>query len=310
MKKNRIILLLAVVLWLTSSVSAATIDRIAVRSEAMKKEIPVVVIVPDAAKSGVRMPVLYLLHGYSGDQETWLNVKPSLPQMADRDSVIVVCPDGENSWYWDSPKDPSSRFETFVARELIDYVDAHYPTRGDRSGRAITGLSMGGHGGLWLSFRHKDTFGAGGSTSGGVDIRPFPENWEMAKQLGEEATNRKTWDDHTVMTQLDSISNGDLALVIDCGYDDFFFDVNNKLHEALRERGIEHDYTVRPGVHNGPYWTNSIDYQWLFFKKFFDHSGRSRPTGLKEIIRCPSEGVPDVVFGPEYFFSDVSCSVV
>ena len=96
MKKNRIILLLAVVLWLTSSVSAATIDRIAVRSEAMKKEIPVVVIVPDAAKSGVRMPVLYLLHGYSGDQETWLNVKPSLPQMADRDSVIVVCPDGDD----------------------------------------------------------------------------------------------------------------------------------------------------------------------------------------------------------------------
>ena len=96
----------------------------------------------------------------------------------------------------------------------------------------------------------------------------------MAKQLGEEATNRKTWDDHTVMTQLDSISNGDLALVIDCGYDDFFFDVNNKLHEALRERGIEHDYTVRPGVHNGPYWTNSIDYQWLFFKKFFDRPGR------------------------------------
>ena len=252
MKKNRMILLLAVVLWLTSSVSAATVDRIAVRSEAMKKEIPVVVIVPDAAKSGVRMPVLYLLHGYSGDQETWLNVKPSLPQMADRDSVIVVCPDGENSWYWDSPKDPSSRFETFVARELIDYVDAHYPTRGDRSGRAITGLSMGGHGGLWLSFRHKDTFGAGGSTSGGVDIRPFPENWEMAKQLGEEATNRKTWDDHTVMTQLDSISNGDLALVIDCGYDDFFFDVNNKLHEALRERGIEHDYTCVPAFTTDP----------------------------------------------------------
>ena len=101
MKKNRIILSLAVVLWLTSSVSAATIDRIAVRSEAMKKEISVVVIVPDAAKSGVRMPVLYLLHGYSGDQETWLNVKPSLPQkplgffrtsFAPLISIIVVIP--------------------------------------------------------------------------------------------------------------------------------------------------------------------------------------------------------------------------
>ena len=51
MKKNRIILLLAAVLWLASSVSAATVERIAVRSEAMKKDIPVVVIVPDAAKS-------------------------------------------------------------------------------------------------------------------------------------------------------------------------------------------------------------------------------------------------------------------
>ena len=55
MKKNRIILLLAAVLWLASSVSAATVERIAVRSEAMKKDIPVVVIVPDAAKSGVKI---------------------------------------------------------------------------------------------------------------------------------------------------------------------------------------------------------------------------------------------------------------
>ena len=35
------------------------------------------------------------------------------------------------------------------------------------------------------TIRHKDVFGAGGSTSGGVDIRPFPNNWEMKKQLGE-----------------------------------------------------------------------------------------------------------------------------
>ena len=114
----------------------------------MKKEIPVVVIVPDAAKSGVRMPVLYLLHGYSGDQETWLNVKPSLPQMADRDSVIVVCPDGENSWYWDSPKDPSSRFETFVARELIDYVDAHC---GFRSATRIRSAPADRRAAAWIS---------------------------------------------------------------------------------------------------------------------------------------------------------------
>ena len=50
---------------------------------------------------------------------------------------------------------------------------------------------MGGHGAMWNAIRHKDTFGAGGSTSGGVDIRPFPLNWDMSKQLGEFAYNKK-----------------------------------------------------------------------------------------------------------------------
>ena len=40
---------------------------------------------------------------------------------------------------------------------------------------------MGGHGAMWLGIRHKDVFGAAGSTSGGVDIRPFPQNWSMNK---------------------------------------------------------------------------------------------------------------------------------
>ena len=38
-------------------------------------------------------------------------------------------------------------------------------------------LSMGGHGALWNAIRHSDIFGAAGSMSGGVDIRPFPDNW-------------------------------------------------------------------------------------------------------------------------------------
>ena len=118
-------------------------------------------------------------------------MKPELKDIADRDGLIFVCPDGKNSWYWDSPKDPSYRYETFVSSELVKYIDSEYSTVKDRSGRAITGLSMGGHGAMWLSFRHKDVFGAAGSTSGGVDIRPFPNNWEMNKLLGNESDNQE-----------------------------------------------------------------------------------------------------------------------
>ncbi len=262
-------LIIAAALIIPLNTFAARIDTLTVKSEKMNKGIEVVVIVPDKAINNQACPTLYLLHGYSGDARTWINIKPELPQMAEKDGVIVVCPDGENSWYWDSPNNPDSQFETFVSKELVEYIDTNYSTIKNRNGRAITGLSMGGHGGLWLSIRHKDIFGAGGATSGGVDIRPFPNNWEMKKQLGERDENKELWDKHTVINQLDKINNGDLAIIFDCGTNDFFFEVNNNLHAELLKRGISHDYITRPGIHDGKYWNNSIEYQWLYFCKFF-----------------------------------------
>lgn len=184
--------------------------------------------------------------------------------------MIIVCPDGMNSWYWDSPEVPTSRYETFVGSELVSYVDSHFPTIKDRKGRAITGLSMGGHGALWLACRHKEIFGAMGSTSGGVDIRPFNTNWGIKILLGDYDTHKQIWEDHTAITQVDKIANGDLAIIIDCGVDDFFLEVNKSLHQYLLDRKIDHDFIIRPGMHNWAYWNNSMDYQLMFFDKFFN----------------------------------------
>ena len=122
-------------------------------------------------------------------------------------------------------------------------------------------LSMGGHGGMWLSIRHQDIFGGGGSMSGGLDIRPFPDSWNMKARLGEYASNKEVWDNHTVINQLDRLKDGSLAIIIDCGADDFFLQVNKAAHEALLKRGIGHDFIIRPGAHNPRYWNNAIDYQ-------------------------------------------------
>jgi len=65
------------------------------------------------------------------------------------------------------------------------------------------------------------------------------------------------------------LHNGDLALIFDCGTSDFFLTVNRNLHQLLLDKKIDHDYTERPGGHNGQYWKNSIDYQVLFFWKYF-----------------------------------------
>lgn len=265
--------LLSAVLFLLCNISilcAQTVDTVEVYSDKMQKNIKNVVVLPAGYDKGENYPVLYLLHGHGGRYDSWIKrTKKTLPQEATQWNMIVVCPDGQNSWYWDSPIDPKMQFETYVSKELVNYIDTHYKTIKSPKGRAITGLSMGGHGGLWLGINHPDVFGACGSMSGGVDIRPFPNNWHMKDRLGIYKQNKEVWENHTVITQLSKIEPNTLAIIIDCGKDDFFYEVNQSLHKELLYKNIPHDYIVRPGAHNHEYWGNAIDYQMMFFSKFF-----------------------------------------
>lgn len=261
--------LLFSLIWCLSLVQlhAAVTDTLKVYSPSMERQIRVNVIHPE--KTAQACPTIYLLHGYGGNADSWLTIKPELKEYADRHQLIIVCPDGENSWYWDSPLNPQSQFETFVSKELISYIDSHYPTIHSKYARAIAGLSMGGHGAMWLSMRHPNLFGAAGSMSGGVDIRPFPENWDMKKQIGEKANFPERWESYTAISQISRIKPGDVALILCCGYDDFFFQVNCEFHKQLLSHGITHDFLVNAGAHNIAYWANVIDYELLFFIKFF-----------------------------------------
>ncbi len=253
-----------------TSALSATVDTVNVFSDKMNQHVKVVVIKPDAYNGEIAYPVLYLLHGYSDKYDGWVSRVPHVKELADLYGMMIVCPDGAyGSWYWDSPIDPSFQYETFVVRELITWIDQTYRTVVSREGRAITGLSMGGHGGLYLGFRNQDVFGACGSMSGGVDIRPFPNDWDMANRLGKQSEHPGRWDEHTVMGQLHLLTPGTLKIIIDCGTGDFFYEVNERLHKELLYRNIPHDYISRPGVHNWEYWSNAIRYQALFFHDFF-----------------------------------------
>lgn len=250
--------------------SAAKVDTVSVYSHSMDKDIKTVVVTPDSYSNLKKLPTVYLLHGYSGNYGSWVNDGPEVSNLSDMHDVIVVCPDGEfGSWYFDSPVDSKMMYETFVSKELVEWVDKNYNTVASRKGRAITGLSMGGHGGLYLGFRHQDVFGACGSMSGGVDIRPFPNNWDMAQRLGKQSEHPENWEKNTVINQLHLLTPNSIKIIIDCGTEDFFYDVNVKLHEELNYRNIPHDFISRPGAHNWPYWQNAVKYQFLFFSEYF-----------------------------------------
>jgi enterochelin esterase-like enzyme len=72
-----------------------------------------------------------------------------------------------------------------------------------------------------------------------------------------------------VINMLHLLTPNSLALIIDCGTDDFFYQVNKKLHEKMLYNNIQHDYIERPGGHTWDYWKSAIDYQALYFSKFF-----------------------------------------
>ena len=249
---------------------SATVDTVSVFSDKMDKYIKAVVIKPESYNAQAAFPVLYLLHGYSDRYDGWVQKAPNVKELSDYYGMMIVCPDGAfGSWYLDSPVDSSFQFETFVSKELVSWIDKNYNTIDSREGRAITGLSMGGHGGLYLGFRNQDVFGACGSMSGGVDIRPFPTNWDLGKRLGKQSEYPERWEEHTVMGLLHLLTPGSLKIVIDCGTDDFFYEVNERLHRELLYHNIPHDYISRPGAHNWEYWSNAIKYQVLFFHEYF-----------------------------------------
>lgn len=250
-------------------VFASKVDTVVTRSAAMKKDIKAVVITPDNYDKTKQYPVVYLLHGYSDNYTVWPKAQ-AVVKSADQYNQIVVCADGGfSSWYWDSPVDPSFKYETYISKELVAWVDDHYSTIKSAGGRAIAGLSMGGHGALYLAIKHPDVFGATGSMSGGVDIRPFPNNWDMAKRLGKYAEAPDLWEKNTVINMLHLIQPKTLSIIIDCGTEDFFYEVNQELHRQLLYRNIPHDYIIRPGGHTWPYWENAVKYQLLFFHSFF-----------------------------------------
>lgn len=263
---------LSIVSFLSLQLSfAASVDTATIYSNAMHISKKCVVILPTSAKKSEAFPTVYLLHGYSGDYSNWIKKIPSIKEYADEYRIIIVCPDGDySSWYVDSPVDASMKYETYIAKEVPAYIESHYPVIKDRNARAITGLSMGGHGALLLGFRHADFFGACGSMSGVVDISLFKKSYDLIQRIGDSVSHADDWKEYSVINVVEQYPKDSLAIIFDCGWSDPFFSSNQRLHEKLLRMKIPHDYIERPGTHNWAYWGNAVQYQLLFFRKFFD----------------------------------------
>lgn len=238
---------------IVASAFAAKIEYIDFQSESMQKSVPVSVILPDAYETdaNVRFPVVFALHGHSGESKNFYQARPGglLPNLADQYGFIAVCPDGGyGSWWIDSPVNPKIKYETLVVKEVLPFVDEKYRTLANKKHRAIFGVSMGGHGACYIGFRHTDLFGAVGNIVGGVNLTPYPHQWGLDDVLGSPDEHPGNWRDFSALSQAKNIGNGDVELVSICGTADFFLLPNRAMHDMLSQNNVRHTYVEMRGA--------------------------------------------------------------
>jgi enterochelin esterase-like enzyme len=114
-----------------------------------------------------RYPVIYALHGFSIGAEQWLKElhAPETIEAAfakGTPEMILVFPDSKNEYggAFYSSSAVTGDFESFVADELIAYIDRRYRTIASPDARGLVGHSMGGYGAARIGIRHSDRYGA------------------------------------------------------------------------------------------------------------------------------------------------------
>jgi len=228
-------------------------------SQSLEKNKTFRIILPESYDENICYPVLYLLHGASGNYTDW-HKNGILEEAAKNYELIIVTPDGENSWYVDSPIKENSKYASYFLNDLIPYIDSNYNTIPTFRGRGLAGLSMGGHGAITLAIKNPEVFGAASATSGVLDLRPLPDVTGLKEIFGDIKTNEAVWEENSAVELVDNLkkSRRKPKLLFDIGMSDVFYKTNLEFHKRLSTKGIDHTFKVYPGNHDWMYWLKHL----------------------------------------------------
>lgn len=246
-------------------------------SQALDRELPYYIYLPpghEAANHG--FPVLYMLHGASGDNAEWATIR--LIDWTDRlvvggelPPLIVVLPQGDFG-YWVNHVNGGPRWGDYVVADLVLHVDQYYPTLATPQARAVGGLSQGGHAALQLTLNHPDIFGVAGAHS--PSLRP-DDGFLPWLGTGAEYARR---DPISLAQSLPLATLRQATLWLDVGSEDPWRPRVELLHDILRERGATHEFHVWPGAHDGEYWQPHVPDYLRYYGRAL-RPGRADPGG-------------------------------
>lgn len=246
--------------------------EITYRSELLRKDVTVNVILPDRAKKQATegdkpYKTLYLFHGLSGDRSTWIR-QTSIERYAKDYQLAVVMPSVERSWYTDMAN--GSRYLTFVTEELPSVCRSFFRGMSEaREDNLVAGMSMGGYGAVKAALTRPDRFFACASFSGALDIAAVQDivslittpialdEWRgvfgFDLQSTEDLRNSKH-DTFALVRQNIAAGLPFPKLYMWCGVDDPVVVSNRKFDAFLNELNLPHVYEESEGDHRYKWW--------------------------------------------------------
>lgn len=228
---------------------------------------------PGYESSKERYPVLYLLHGYGGDENEWITfgratqimdnlisqgkAKPMLVVMPNGHTAMEAAP-GESSMGFYKPgsdkdrADVAGSFES-AFREITDFVESNYRVSPDKAHRAIAGLSMGGAHAINISRYFENTFDY---------VGVFSSAHSVMRAGSEEGIYANF--DATLQKQID---NGLKLYWLGIGTDDFLYEANKEFRAKLDSMGMKYTYMETGHGHIWKCWRIYLgEFSQLLFK--------------------------------------------
>jgi putative tributyrin esterase len=228
-----------------------------------------VLLPPEYETSGLRHPVLFLLHGLFGTYQNWVELTEVERRAKDHD-LIIVMPEGGDGWYTDSATVATENYESFFIRELIPHIDQNFRTLKKSSARAIAGLSMGGYGAFKFALKYPDLFSFAASFSGAFDPTQRSDDspgfdWDtlrpsIMRVFGPKGSQTRLQNDLWLI--LESLSPARKSALpffyFDCGLEDGFLQANRRLCTSLCQSEIPHEFKEIEGGHDWLYWNSRV----------------------------------------------------
>ena len=283
----RVALLFACLLFALPAHAAGRAECRFVPSRILARQVAYCVLLPPSydADKARRYPVLYFLHGLGGNEQElraaggWTLIQ-DLWDQKQIGEFLIAAPAGGRSFYINS-RDGRERYEDFLVREFLPYVERHYRIRAGRRNRGVLGISMGGYGSLHLAFRHPELFGSVSAHSAAIIANlprvqiGTPGQDTVSRVLGTafgKPFDRPFWDRNSPFTLA---RNGPrpvgMRIYFDCGTEDQFgFNAGAQaFHDLLVSRGIPHEFHLYSGGHDWSYFAQHISASLQFHSRAF-----------------------------------------